>query len=153
MSKQPTINDQLNELAVLITDECWPEAVALATSLSKRRLTKAQAESLEIHEAEIADLAPEIGYTMSNQLKKYRGNYVVSVAGSGAKSLSNGDDLAKFLELKTPEQVCKLADEVCGAVPGFHEAKYERLNPGQQRMNAGNKIRARWKKGEWSIPA
>lgn len=97
-------------------------------------------------------LSAVVEQTMSSQLNKYRTRYQATISGSGSKSLSNGDDLAIYLQLKTPQEVCRIADEACGTDAGFHETKYAKLNQGQQRMNAGNKIRARIKNGEWSIP-
>ena len=152
MSKQTTIQNQLANLQVAISDDLCDDAAALVRALAKRKLSDQQRTEFEELEALFQEM-DKPARNMSSQLAKYRPGYKPTIAGSGAKSLSNGDDLAQFLEHKTPEQVCKLADEACGEPDGFHAAKYERLNPGQRRMNAGNKIRARWKKGEWSIPA
>ena len=109
----------------------------------------------EKQQAKVDELFPEVGdgSNQAKQLKKYRERYQLSVTYAGDKSLNNGDAVAKFLEQKTPDEVCRIADDVCGVEAGFHSKKYEKLNLGSQRMNAGNKIRARVKKGEWKLNA
>jgi hypothetical protein len=95
------------------------------------------------------------GQKMSQQLKKYRikNNYKACTSASGSSSASCADDLAEYLGTLTIPQILSLADKVCGTDSGFHASKYAKLNPGQQRMNAGNKLRSRLKNGEWEIPA
>lgn len=85
---------------------------------------------------------------MARALDKARGAYTKSVASSGKKSLHNGDELATLLAGCEPEEVCQLADIVCEVAAGTHLAKYKHLNQGQIRMNAGNKVRGRIKRGE-----
>lgn len=98
------------------------------------------------------ELSPAGKIKMSDQLKKYRVGYIKSVGPDGSRSMSNGDDLAQHLEGKSWEEVCKLADEVLGEEVGFHAAKYQNLNLGARRMNAGNRIRAAIKRGDWRVP-
>jgi hypothetical protein len=86
---------------------------------------------------------------MSATLAKYREQYVLSIASAGRKSLSKGDDLAELLQMLTGKQVCQIAELALG-IEGLW-AKYERLNNGQQRMNAGNRIRAAIKRGDLTI--
>ena len=95
----------------------------------------------------------EVARKMASTLNRYKPMYVQSVAASGAKSQNNGDDLAAFLSALTPEAVAILAEKVLGLEPGFLVAKYERLNPGQMRMNSGNRIRAAIKRGELTTEA
>lgn len=112
---------------------------------------KARVGSLEIlthedgdDEAEKAEAARR----MASTLNKYKPRYAESIAASGAKSQNNGDDLAAFLSALTPEAVCQLAEKVLGLESGFLVQKYSGLNPGQQRMNSGNRIRAAIKRGD-----
>jgi len=80
-----------------------------------------------------------VGQKMSSTLRKYRAGYETTRSSSGKKSLDKGDKVAKALRGMTPLQVCQLAENIlhdCDAV-----ARYAKLNPGQQRMNAGNLIR------------
>ena len=118
----------------------------------------ASGDLTEKQEAKVEELEQELfpttdGSNQAKQLKKYRERYQLSVTYAGDKSLNNGDAVAKFLEQKTPDEVCRIADDVCGVEAGWHATKYQKLNLGSQRMNAGNKIRARVKKGEWKLNA
>lgn len=85
---------------------------------------------------------------LARTIAKYRHKYVPTLAASGKKSLSNGDELAMLLAGLEATQVCDLADELLGFPLGYHFAKYCHLNKGSQRMNAGNKIRAALKRGD-----
>ena len=79
---------------------------------------------------------------MAGTLAKYRVKYEPSICAGGRKSLNNGDDLAHLLAGLTPERVCRLADAALDLGEGFCEIRYAKLNRGQQRMNAGNRLRA-----------
>jgi hypothetical protein len=83
---------------------------------------------------------------MTSTLNKYRGGYEPSICAGGRKSLNNGDDLANLLAGLTPESVCALADAALGLGAGFCESRYAKLNRGQRRMNAGNRLRAALKR-------
>lgn len=144
MGRKITIAQHIAQLIERIEAREWDEARATAAELRERRLNKSQVAQVE----ELLDQIPEAVYTMSGQLTKYRTGYTLTITATGNKSLSNGDDLAKFLEGKTTKEVCELADRWTPNKDGQpHEERYKRLNPGQQRMNAGNKLRAAWKKG------
>jgi len=93
---------------------------------------------------------PEEEYSsrMAKALAKARGSYTKSKASSGKSSLHNGDTLATMLAGCEPDEVAMLADLVCEAPMGTHYEKYSHLNQGQIRMNSGNKIRGRIKRGE-----
>jgi hypothetical protein len=91
------------------------------------------------------------GNKMAGVLANYRAGYVPSIAASGKKSLSNGDAVAKALEGKAAEEVLQIADSLLGLPSGTLQSQYARLNPGQQRMNAGNRLRAAVKKGTIAV--
>ena len=148
-TKTATIAEQVAQLKQAVTDGDHAEAEKMLALLGERRL---KAEHRAIIE-EIAEQLNEDGgiSNLAKQMAKYRATYKRGVTANGDKSLHNGDALARYLEMRTPEEVCQLADEVCGEVNGFHEAKYERLNNGQKRMNAGNRIRNKIKQGEWEV--
>lgn len=115
---------------------------------------KARANQLTIvaHEAgEDAEEAAEKARRMAATLNRYKPTYVESIAASGAKSQNNGDDLASFLSALMPEQVATLAERVLGLEPGFLVEKYSGLNPGQMRMNSGNRIRAAIKRNDLTV--
>ena len=85
---------------------------------------------------------------MSSTLRKYRVRYQATTAYSGRASLNNGDAIAEFLEGMEPIDVMKAAEQILGLENGELVARYENLNPGQQRMNAGNRLRAALKRGD-----
>lgn len=92
------------------------------------------------------DLEETIGHRMSEQLKKARVRYAKTKRPSGAASADNADAIAKALRDFEPLEVCEIADKVFKLPIGSHEAKYSKLNPGQKRMNSGNRIRGLWRK-------
>jgi hypothetical protein len=86
-------------------------------------------------------------------IKIKRENYVTARTSTGGKSLHNNDDVAQGLAglnvdelyqisgkfLAFPLKVSKVAIEDVAEL----ESAYEKLNVGMQRMNLGNRIRAR----------
>lgn len=148
-NKQPKINDTLNEARTQLEAGEFEEAKATLEQLEGRRITKIQQAALEELQSAIEEHGEEETYTMSKQLQKYRARYKPSITAKGTKSLNNGDPIAQLLEGKEWEEVCKLADEILGEPAGHHATKYANLNPGQRRMNSGNRIRAAWKRGEF----
>jgi len=89
------------------------------------------------------------GNFMAQTLAAYRKSYVVTKIG-GRKSADTGDAVAVKLRGLELHDVLDLADLATGEVQGTHAKKYSRLNVGQQRMNAGNRIRAAVKSGKLS---
>jgi hypothetical protein len=87
---------------------------------------------------------------MAETLLKYRANYVPSIAYSGRKSLNNGDAIAQFLSGAEPAVVATQCETILGLEPGFLTERYLGLNPGQIRMNSGNRLRAAIKRGDIS---
>lgn len=86
--------------------------------------------------------------SMAKTLQQYKAGYEESVAYSGAKSQNNGDDVAHLLAGLTPEAVMAAAEKLLGLERGELAAKYDHLNPGQKRMNSGNRIRSAVKRGD-----
>lgn len=114
------------------------------------RLAKAKKVDIELW-LELHDEEDETKGGMSKTLAKYRVNYQPSIAPSGRKSLNTGDKLATILAGMEPLAVIRLAEQVLGLEAGELLTKYEHLNRGQQRMNAGNRIRAAVKRGDITI--
>ena len=85
---------------------------------------------------------------MAGTLDRYKPGYVACVAYSGAASQNNGDDVAVALEGKTPREVAEFAERVLDLPAGTLVDKYAGLNPGQVRMNSGNRIRNAIKRGD-----
>ena len=80
--------------------------------------------------------------TMAQTLERYRQHYFDTAAYSGRLSKHNGDDVAQTLAGAAPRQIIRAAELLLDLEQDELWVKYERLNPGQQRMNAGNRIRA-----------
>lgn len=87
---------------------------------------------------------------MAATLRTYREKYVDTVTYANRLSKNNGDDVAKLLAGLDPLTVVRLAERVLSMTEGELVAKYALLNPGQKRMNAGNRIRAAHKRGDVS---
>ena len=85
---------------------------------------------------------------MREHLNKYKPRYITITSGAGNSSLCNGDDVAQRLAGKTPVEVLALAEKLLGIEL---RSKYEKLNPGQVRMNCGNRLRSAVKKGSLTI--
>lgn len=86
--------------------------------------------------------------TMAQTLLRYRAGYQDTVSSSNRPSLHNGDPVAVFLAGQDPAIVMAAAERILGLATGFLSEKYASLNPGQKRMNAGNRIRAALKRGD-----
>jgi dsDNA-specific endonuclease/ATPase MutS2 len=123
------------------------ERLGLATTGTKADLLARIEEAHDDGE----DTAAEIARKMAEALRAARARYQRTTAYSGNRSMDNGDDLANLLSGSTPKEVVLAAEALLGLDPGELWDKYQRLNPGQQRMNAGNRIRAAWKRGDCTV--
>jgi len=86
-------------------------------------------------------------------LRKYRSKYV-HTDGYAGLSINNGDNIANALKMCEPGRVVRIAEKVLpGVKAGELQKRYASLNPGMQRMNCGNRIRAAVKKGTVTITA
>lgn len=88
---------------------------------------------------------------MSETLSKYRAVYAKTTSYNGNHSLDNGDEVAALLRGMSPSDTCALADKVMGEAEFHHWEKWQHLNPGSRRMNAGNRIRGAVKRGDLTI--
>lgn len=75
-------------------------------------------------------------------MARYAPHYAKSKSGN---SLNCGDKIAVALDGLTPEQVCSVADLIKGWPEGTQLAK-PKVNKGKIRMDAGNIIRAAYKR-------
>lgn len=154
-----TIAEQIEQLKNHIDANEIEQADQLAEELESRRLKADQKELLAslldllatFHVEQDEDEEEEETGTMASQLRKYRERYQSCIAASGSKSLNNGDLLAQFLEYKDHDAVMALADEHTPIEGQTHAQRYAKLNNGQKRMNAGNKLRAAIKKGDLEV--
>lgn len=124
-----------------------PANVEYANPFENADLTEQERKVLETEEEEGSQK------TMSKQLTAARKRYRPVKKSDGSKSADCGDGIALALENKEPVEVAGLADVIMGEEPGYHERRYIALNPGQVRMNSGNRIRAHYRKmmGEGNI--
>jgi hypothetical protein len=104
-------------------------------------------EGLEVDEPEDGE---EDG-KMSGTLKKYRPLYVKATSYSGNHSLDNGDEVAALMRGMSPQEACALADKAFGEPEFHHWEKWQHLNPGSRRMNAGNRIRAAYRREDFTL--
>jgi hypothetical protein len=94
-----------------------------------------------------------VGSKMAEALRKARVRYIKDRRPSGAATAHNGDVIARELRDYEPKEVCGLCDRCFDLPKGSTFAKYEHLNNGQQRMNAGNRIRSAYAKGDDEVKA
>lgn len=139
-----TTEDQLGEMIEVakinhLTEEQWMAEI-------NDRIAERDEESEEDEGEEEEDEAK-----MSGTLKKYRPTYIRTTSYNGNHSLDNGDDVAEQMRGMSPQEACALADKVFGEPEFFHWEKWQRLNPGSRRMNAGNRIRAAYKRGDFTL--
>ena len=85
---------------------------------------------------------------MAEALRKARAHYTKAHRPNGKATAHNGDRIAKQLLELEPMDVAKLAEVICGLERDSLVTKYRSLNPGQIRMNSGNRIRALYKRIE-----
>lgn len=79
---------------------------------------------------------------------EYRATLVATTTASGNKSLDNGDAVALMLRGADLDTVYKIGAKELGVSEQELRTKYAHLNPGQQRMNVGNRVRAAIRKRE-----
>lgn len=78
----------------------------------------------------------------------YRSTLQTVLTATGNKSLDNGDTIAQMLRGADLETVYKIGAKELKVTVEELKKKYGHLNPGQQRMNVGNRIRGAIRKRE-----
>lgn len=81
------------------------------------------------------------GAVVSKTISTASRSYIVVKAASGRKSLNNGDATAQMLQGLSLDEIYSKASEILNTKESELRARYLHLNPGQQRMNLGNRIR------------
>jgi hypothetical protein len=76
---------------------------------------------------------------------EYLPKYQAYKRADGKTSLDNGDGVASTLRAVALEQVYKITAKEIGESIEALKAKYGHLNPGMQRMNLGNRLRAHYR--------
>lgn len=143
----PDLYDTIADAKAVLSDE-----------IAWQRSTKAGAKGTEGHcqwlivpETKALTWETDAKCKMAATLSNYRHNYEPHLTPAGKKSLSNGDAIAKALAAATPEEVIRMAEDLLQLSAGSLLVKYQNLNAGQQRMNAGNRIRSAFKRGEITV--
>lgn len=78
----------------------------------------------------------------------YRRTLQTVLTATGNKSLDNGDTIAQMLRGADLDTVYRVGAKELGTSVEALKLKYGHLNPGQQRMNVGNRIRGAIRKRE-----
>lgn len=98
---------------------------------------------------ELEEITEEEPVTQAQTLAKYRKGYRVSVTGTGRKSQASPlSCVAELWEGHDHGKIAQWASILLGQPVLTLYEKYAHLNNGQMRMNAGNTINARVKRGE-----
>jgi hypothetical protein len=79
-------------------------------------------------------------YNCSNYVRKIGDK--LNVSAGGHATMDNGDALAKKLRGVELDDVYEQAARILGVSESELRARYKHLNPGMQRMNLGNRMRA-----------
>lgn len=105
-------------------------------------------DEIKAREAELEIPGEDDERTMNTQLKKAKQKYVAAKNANGERTHHCGDSLAELLLALEVGEVLSFADEVLDMEAGWHATRYGHLNPGQRRMNAGNRIRGAIRRGD-----
>ena len=112
-------------------------------------MTKVSEKVKVVEIAECAtDLNPPKGKMALLRDVQYRSTLQTVLTATGNKSLDNGDTIAQMLRGADLETVYKIGAKELGVKIEELKLKYGHLNPGQQRMNVGNRIRGAIRKRE-----
>ena len=153
-----------SQLMRAVNADVQPIVVDAVTAFEQTRVARAEItkkESKPVSETTIDDdfkaahderhpndpAARKNGVVDSLYLRQY-GSYVVERNGEKVASLDNGDMVAVSLRDKVLEDVYKIAADLCKTSVAELKSRYETLNPGMQRMNLGNRIRAALRKAQ-----
>ena len=119
-----------------------------ATDAEIKKLESKTKKEIEVLLAAMDE--PEVK-SMSGTMLKYRKGYEPSLSASGRKSLNSGDEIAHLLSGLEPRAVISAAERLLHLEVNTLWDKYASLNLGQQRMNAGNRIRGAVKRGDATV--
>jgi len=99
-------------------------------------------------QSEAPATAPTPTPTMSQHLGSFREAYTKVKGATGQASAHCGDDLASLLVGLGPTEVVALASKLLNLDLA---RDYSHLNPGQRRMNAGNRLRGAVRAGRLTL--
>lgn len=119
---------------------------------TKKEAVEAVRAAIEAVQAEAHDTATPLdtpkGVLALARSNEYRATLQKTTTATGNKSLDNGDSVALLLRGADLETVYQIGARELGVTVTELKTKYAHLNPGQQRMNVGNRVRAAVKKRE-----
>jgi len=132
-----------------IADDALQALIGRATKETtiEKKLTDWANAQWEEQKDDSDDEEETVGQRMSKQLAAARVRYVDDRRPKGTKTQHNADSVARALNPLEPLEVARVAMTVIEDCPDL-VAKYAHLNPGQIRMNSGNRIRSAWKNGD-----
>jgi hypothetical protein len=141
MSKKETKAPSERDLLISNLRKTWKDGVF--TGMSKKDL---------IWLGLVAAIRAGIGKRPMNEiLNEYRKGYEDSKTPNGRASKRCGDELSVLLTGMDGDEAIKLAEKLLALEEGLLMEKYESLNEGQRRMNAGNRIRGSLKREDITI--
>lgn len=114
-----------------------------------RKVRAKQLEVIELEDDELED-DENLG-KMSKILAKARSRYVATKTPKGRTSATCGDSVSKLMQGMDLDQALNFAEECLGLGQGALHEKYDGLNPGHARMNAGNRVRGAINRGDITI--
>lgn len=144
------LNDEGNELEIVSIKGRWVK-LDDDSNISRAQAAEWRQAYLDSQEEEDEGEESEEDGKMSGTLKKYRPLYAKTTSYNGNHSLDNGDEVAALMRGMSPQEVCALADKVFDQPAFTHWEKYQSLNPGSRRMNAGNRIRAAYRREDITL--
>jgi len=113
----------------------------LTIQLDDGSTVKARARDVKIPEGGISNRrVGDRRYDCSGYTRKVAGKVLKSAHGHA--TMDNGDDVAKQLRGAELDDVYKAASKLLGETQTALRERYKHLNPGMQRMNLGNRMRA-----------
>lgn len=145
------------ELEKELLDPALDDTTEIEADLEEVRQLKARLAIEGASSVEDLERAEELGIDLTSEedpdstsivRKDYKSRYLRVKAASGKASQICGDEVSMFLKEKTLEETYGIASEQLD-IPliDLHD-RYSHLNPGQQRMVLGNRLRAHYKKLE-----
>jgi hypothetical protein len=119
---------------------------------TKKEAVEAVRAAIEAVQTEAHDTATPLdtpkGVLALARSVEYRTTLQRTTTATGNKSLDNGDSVALLLRGADLETVYQIGARELGVTVTELKTKYAHLNPGQQRMNVGNRVRGAIKKRE-----
>lgn len=114
----------------------------------KAKPAKSAAKKAPAKAAKKAKPSPKVDGSapMKDVLKAHKENYTKTKGEDGKQHFDNGDEVAEALRGADLDSVYSHVAKELGVTAKSLKEKYGHLNPGQQRMNLGNRLRGHMRK-------